>query len=91
MIDSQSPGSGDGASYLWTDTTAAAETTYWYWLEMINVYGDRERFGPITVSDVAPTAVALSTLTATPPADRGVGGVLLTGGLLLLGFVWRRR
>lgn len=90
LILSQTPGGGQGAAYEWQDTDVVAGTTYWYWLESVDVNGHITRFGPVSATFGAPTAVTLGTITAEPV--RGLSYVTLLG-LLLAGIVlgWRER
>jgi hypothetical protein len=48
LIPSQSPGDLWGASYAYSDETAAADTTYYYWLEAIDNKGVAKLYGPVT-------------------------------------------
>jgi len=58
LIPSQSPGDSWGASYAYPDETAAADTTYYYWLEAINDKGVAKLYGPAaTVAEAEPTAL----------------------------------
>ena len=45
LVPSQAPGSPVGASYAYDDETAAAGTTYYYWLEAVDVQGNGTRQG----------------------------------------------
>jgi hypothetical protein len=50
LIASQAPGSPTGAIYQFTDETAQAGTTYYYWLEAVDVYGASQEYGPVSAS-----------------------------------------
>jgi hypothetical protein len=44
-------GSGvSGAIYAWTDSSAQAGVAYSYWLEVVNVSGELEEYGPVTIA-----------------------------------------
>jgi hypothetical protein len=47
LIPSQAPGSMQGASYEFVDTTAAAGTAHYYWLEDVDTYGRTALHGPV--------------------------------------------
>lgn len=59
LISSQSPGGG-GATYEWVDAEVNAGTTYYYTLESVDVDGTATQHGPISVTFIVPTAVAIS-------------------------------
>ena len=92
MIPAQAPGSSAGAIYQWQDATVEAGTTYFYWLEDVDLAGNTALHGPVSATVSAPTAVTLASLKATP-ADQIVTPAL--GGLaalaVLAGAVLRRR
>ena len=44
------PGSPSGAVYSYTDKTARRRTTYYYWLEDVDIYGHTELYGPVEAS-----------------------------------------
>ncbi len=50
LIPSQNPGTVLGALYEFTDDGAQPGTTYYYWLEDIDVYGTATLHGPVTAS-----------------------------------------
>lgn len=91
MIPSQAPGGG-GASYEWVDGNVTAATTYYYWLETIDLAGNREVHGPSTAQfPTVPTAVSLSTLNVT---DSTPYTLFIFSGVILvatLGFLLRRK
>ncbi len=69
LIPSQGPGGTQGYSYQWIDQAGlVAGTTYYYWLEDMDVNGVVTRHGPVSATFGAPTAVTLSRLTASPVA-----------------------
>ncbi len=69
LIPSQAPGSTLGYSYQWTDqANLVAGTTYFYWLEDVDANGGVTRHGPVSATLVAPTAVTLGGLSASPAA-----------------------
>ncbi|MFZ1598497.1 MAG: hypothetical protein WAW26_21835, partial [Anaerolineae bacterium] len=60
LIPSQAPGSSQGFSYEWLDAANLVNnTTYYYWLEDVDIAGVVTRHGPISATYSAPTAVRL--------------------------------
>lgn len=47
LIPSQSPGAPVGAVYTWLDEHVEWGTTYYYWLEDLDIYGVATRHGPV--------------------------------------------
>jgi hypothetical protein len=45
-----SQGQAGGASYRWTDTSAQAGQTYYYWLHEVEVSGGTHEYGPTRVA-----------------------------------------
>jgi hypothetical protein len=69
LIPSQSQGSPTGFVYTWLDEAdLLAGTTYYYWLQDVDIYGATTMHGPVSVDFIAPTAVTLSGLQASPAA-----------------------
>ncbi len=70
LIPSQSQGNPGGFVYTWLDEAdLAAGTTYYYWLEDVDVNGATALHGPVSVDfGVAPTAVTLGSVSASPAA-----------------------
>jgi CSLREA domain-containing protein len=64
FVPAQSPGSTQGAAYQWMDNNVTTGATYYYWLEDIDLSGSTTLHGPVSVSHVGPTAVALAGFTA---------------------------
>lgn len=85
LIPSQSPGSPEGFTYTYEDRRdLVSGTTYWYWLEDLDMSGVLTRHDPVAIEyQGAPSAVALSgyraSAAATLPALAGLGLVALTG------------
>jgi hypothetical protein len=50
------PGSSDGGSYAYLDGAVVPDTTYYYWLEAVDVRGGTHRHGPV-VATSQPAAV----------------------------------
>jgi hypothetical protein len=48
LIASQAPGSPTGASYQFTDDTARAGMTYYYWLHEVDANGGMDEYGPVS-------------------------------------------
>jgi subtilisin-like proprotein convertase family protein len=89
LILSTSPGSGQGAFYEWTDTTAEAGVAYYYTLEDVDVNGVGTAHPPVPLTPDSPTAVTLDSMTS--QAGFPMEWVSLVGlGFVFLGFVWRR-
>ncbi len=94
LIESQSPGGGQGAMYEWPDDTVITGTPYFYWLDAVSVQGTITRYGPVSATVQPPTALTLSRLDARS-ADQGVQhpsmwGYLGWWGLLLIAYRMRR-
>ena len=69
LIPSQSQGSPGGFVYTWEDRAdLVSGTTYYYWLEDVDLIAVATRHGPISATFGAPTAVTLSGLSASPAA-----------------------
>jgi hypothetical protein len=87
LIASEAPGSSEGYSYEWIDQQVQAGTTYYYWLEAVDLNGAASRFGPVSASIQSPTSITLGSLHTSPAtaplwllaalALTGVGGALL--------------
>ena len=93
LIPSQSQGSPGGFSYTWEDAADLVPgTTYFYWLDDVDLDGVVTRHGPVSVDFVVPTAVALDGVQANPaaalPALSWLAVTLAAGAALALG---RRR
>ena len=60
LIPSQSQGNPGGFIYTWEDRADLTPgTTYYYWVEDVDIYGAATRHGPVSVDYGAPTAVRL--------------------------------
>jgi uncharacterized repeat protein (TIGR01451 family) len=90
-IDSQAPGSADGASYDWVDAEVEGGVTYYYWLETISFSGATERHGPVSAAVQVPTSIVLGALSASPAAAPMWGLTALMCAMLVGGLYWRRR
>ncbi len=92
LIPSQGPGSGQGFSYEWLDSANLVNnTTYYYWLEDMDISGQTTRHGPVSATYEAPTAVRLSGANV---GWSGSGAALLlcgAAGLLALALAMRKR
>jgi hypothetical protein len=88
-VPSQAPGSTLGATYRYEDYAVTAGQTYWYWLQDIDLSGATALHGPVSVVYQAPTAVALTAISASPAAGPAALPALaaclatLSGGLLV--------
>jgi hypothetical protein len=67
-VASQAPGSTQGAAYSYQDAAVEAGQTYWYWLEDVDLSGATTLHGPVSATVQAPTAVTLSSVSASPAA-----------------------
>jgi hypothetical protein len=67
-VPSQAPGSTVGFAYSYDDLAVQAGQTYWYWLEDVSLGGATTLHGPVSATVQAPTAVTLSSVTASPAA-----------------------
>ncbi len=69
LIPSQSPGSPSGFAYAWEDAADLVPgTSYFYWLEAVDVNGATDVHGPVSAEFGAPTAVTLGAFGAAPVA-----------------------
>jgi hypothetical protein len=83
LIPSQSPGSTGGFSYTWEDRAdLVAGSIYFYTLEDVDLSGATTRHGPVSAAYLAPTAVTVSSVQASPAA--GAAALPLAGLLLAL-------
>ena len=93
LIPSQGPGSSQGFSYAWPDSANLVNnTTYYYWLEDVDIAGVVTRHGPVSATYSAPTAVSLSGFA--PVTTLPVAWPLAAAGLTALAaaaVAWRRR
>jgi hypothetical protein len=72
LIPSQGQGSPSGFVYTWDDhADLVPGTSYYYWLEDLDISGAATLHGPVSVDFVAPTAVTLSSVAASPAAGAG--------------------
>ncbi|HSN77058.1 MAG TPA: hypothetical protein VL334_18455, partial [Anaerolineae bacterium] len=79
-VASQAPGSTQGASYSYEDTAVEVGQTYWYWLEDIDLAGATTLHGSVSATVQAPTAVTLSSISASPAAAPALPWLLLAAG-----------
>ncbi len=70
---SQAPGSAQGFAYSYDDAAVQPGQTWWYWLEDVSLNGATTLHGPVSATVQAPTAVQLSSVSASPAA--GVAGL----------------
>jgi hypothetical protein len=69
LIPSQSQGNPGGFVYTWEDyADLLPGTTYFYWVEDVDIHGTATRHGPVSVDFTVPTAVEVTGLSATPTA-----------------------
>ena len=96
LIPSQSQGYPGGFLYTWDDyADLVPGTTYYYWLQAVDIYGGTSMHGPVSADFIIPTAVTLAELetasdgsTAWPwwPVAMALLAASLAAGLV----VWRR-
>ena len=72
-VPSQGPGSQQGFSYTYNDLAVQPGQTWWYWLEDVSLSGATTLYGPVSATVQTPTAVTLSSVSASPAA--GVAGL----------------
>ncbi len=72
-VPSQGPGSQQGFSYTYNDLAVQPGQTWWYWLEDVSLSGATTLHGPVSATVQTPTAVQLSSVSASPAA--GVAGL----------------
>ncbi|WP_423224145.1 beta strand repeat-containing protein [Candidatus Amarolinea aalborgensis] len=88
LIPSQAPGSSQGFVYTFDDANVVSGMTYYYWVETVDTQGGVSRFGPVSATFNAPTAVSLSDfapLAALPLAwPLAVVGLAALAGMALL-------
>jgi hypothetical protein len=82
-VPSQAPGSTQGAAYSYADTTVEAGQTYWYWLEDVDLAGATTLYGPDSATVQAPTAVTLTSVSASPAAAPALPWLPLAAGACL--------
>jgi len=69
LIPSQSQGSPGGFVYTWEDDAELVPgTSYFYWVSDVDLSGVETMHGPVSVDFVVPTAVTLSSVSASPAA-----------------------
>lgn len=69
LIPSLAAGSTTGYSYTWSDRRdLTGGTTYYYWLEALDLDGVGVTYGPVSSVWLAPSAVTLATWQAGPTA-----------------------
>jgi hypothetical protein len=67
LSPAQAPGSGQGAAYEFVDQQVEDGTTYYYWLEDVDVNGSTTLHGPVSATINTPTAISLNGLTINMP------------------------
>jgi hypothetical protein len=73
LIPSQSLGNPGGFVYTWEDRADLVPgTTYYYWVEDVDIAGVATRHGPVSVDYTGPTAVTLSSLEAATAFRQGI-------------------
>ncbi len=92
-VPSQAPGAGQGFAYGYEDRDVRSGQTYWYTLEDVSLSGATTLHGPVSATVQTPTAVTLSSVTASPAAAAGatLPWLLAAAGLAVAGGVALRR
>jgi glycosidase len=95
LIPSQSQGNPGGFTYTWDDyADLVPGTTYYYWVEDVDLSGVTTMHGPVSVDFIVPTAVTLGGMQANPTAGAAALPALwvavAAGAALGLGRVRRR-
>lgn len=91
-VPSQAPGSTQGFSYSYDDLDVQPGRTYWYWLEDVSLSGATTLHGPVSATVLAPTAVTLAAVSASPAAaPAGLAWLWVAAGAGLAIGVSRRR
>ena len=94
LIPSQAPGSTGGFVYTWDDRVGLTPgTSYFYWVEDVDISGAATRHGPVSVDYVVPTAVRLSAMETSAVGSNAmpVAGMLLVLTVLFAGVLVLRR
>jgi hypothetical protein len=92
LIPSQAPNSPTGFSYSYTDAADLVPgTTYYYWLEDVNLEGNAVVHEPVSITYASPTAVSLAHFGAAaggpgtlPLAGAGLAALTLAGAAVIL-------
>lgn len=92
LIPSQAPGSPQGFAYEWIDDfELVSGTTYYYWLDDVNLSGTATRHGPVSALYNTPSALRLENFRATPLPSVPWAAGLSIGLAVGCGWLWRRR
>ena len=94
LIPSQSQGNPGGFIYTWDDTADLVPgTTYYYWLQAVDIYGGTSMHGPVSADFTVPTAVTASELAASSGQQvlSAWPGLLLAAAALALAGIARER
>lgn len=94
LIPSQSQGGPIGYIYTWEDQAELVpDTSYFYWLEDVDIHGATSMHGPVSVDFTAPTAVTVSSMEASSATTRSLGwqwAVAIVGLALTFGYYSQR-
>lgn len=89
LIPSQSQGNPGGFVYTWEDRADLIPgTTYFYWIEDVDVYNVATMHGPVSVDYTAPAVVTLTSLASTAVVGNNVS---MAGLLEFLRGLWYTR
>jgi hypothetical protein len=90
LIAAKAPGSTEGNSYQWTDTTAKGGGTFWYALEDVTLDGVATMREPVSAVLAGPNAVAVSGFGGASVAWPALAGLLGVVALAISGFAIRK-
>lgn len=87
LILSQSPGGGQGATYVYDDSTVSHDT-YYYWLEAVDNTGTSQRFGPTSATyPCVPTTITLQHFSDGQQGTTGLWTFIMVGVMVgLVGY-----
>ena len=85
LIPSQSQGNPGGFIYTWEDRAdLVSGTSYFYWVEDVDIYGAATLHGPVSVDFAVPTAVQVSSLQAGSAATQSFAWLWVAAIALLV-------
>ena len=87
---SQNPGSTQGAFYDYTDIDVIPGTTYYYWLDEVDISGSTTLHGPVSATYAVPTAVIVRDFRAEQASVLSLSWLLIALGVAALLVINRR-
>jgi hypothetical protein len=91
IILAQTPGVSSGAWYSWPDHDCVPGSTYYYWLEVVDLKGRTVSHDPVSALCGEPTAVSLHGIDAARVGGAGLWIVPVLGGAAVFFGLRRRR